>query len=52
MPEKIQTAFDRPSNFLTALAANATAKGVGIVLFSGNADALIPHLGTESTLSL
>ncbi|KIM44598.1 hypothetical protein M413DRAFT_8957 [Hebeloma cylindrosporum] len=27
--------------------ANATSKGVGIVLFSGNDDALIPHLGTE-----
>jgi carboxypeptidase D len=36
-----------PSSFLNALAANATSKGVGIVLYSGNADALVPHLGTE-----
>jgi carboxypeptidase D len=34
--------------FLTELATNATSHGVGIVLFSGNNDALIPHRGTES----
>ncbi|TEB36635.1 alpha/beta-hydrolase [Coprinellus micaceus] len=36
-----------PINFLTELATNATAKDVGVVLFSGNNDFLIPHLGTE-----
>ncbi|KAG7094004.1 hypothetical protein E1B28_007634 [Marasmius oreades] len=36
-----------PMAFLTELATNATAKGVSIVLYSGNNDALIPHFGTE-----
>lgn len=36
-----------PINFFTALATNATARSIGIVLYSGNDDALIPHLGTE-----
>lgn len=36
-----------PINFFSALATNATARNVGIVLYSGNNDALIPHLGTE-----
>jgi len=40
----------RASNFLTALATNATAKRVGIVLYSGNVDALVPHFGTEGTV--
>ncbi|KAJ3510060.1 hypothetical protein NLJ89_g4887 [Agrocybe chaxingu] len=31
-------------NIFTDLATNATAKGVKVVLFSGNDDALIPHL--------
>ncbi|KAF8967659.1 Alpha/Beta hydrolase protein [Flammula alnicola] len=34
-------------NIFNALAANATAREVGIVLFSGNDDSLIPHRGTE-----
>jgi carboxypeptidase D len=34
-------------NLFNALAANATAKNVGIVMYSGNDDALIPHRGTE-----
>ncbi|KAF8202232.1 Alpha/Beta hydrolase protein [Pholiota molesta] len=34
-------------NIFNDLAANATKKGVGIMLFSGNDDALIPHRGTE-----
>ncbi|KDR80630.1 hypothetical protein GALMADRAFT_240974 [Galerina marginata CBS 339.88] len=34
-------------NIFNALAANATAHGVGVVLYSGNDDALIPHRGTE-----
>lgn len=46
----IQATSDRPMNFLTALATNATENGVGIVLFSGNADALVTHFGTEGTL--
>ncbi|KAJ3509235.1 hypothetical protein NMY22_g16359 [Coprinellus aureogranulatus] len=36
-----------PMNFMTDLATNATAKGVEIVLFSGNNDFLLAHLGTE-----
>jgi carboxypeptidase D len=45
--------------FLTELATNASAKGVGIIFYSGNDDALVGHRGTEgmrcsyvSTLSL
>jgi carboxypeptidase D len=38
----------RPMTFLTELATNATAHGVGIVMSSGNNDALIAHRGTES----
>jgi carboxypeptidase D len=34
--------------FMTELATNATSRGVGIVMYSGNNDALIPHLSTES----
>lgn len=37
--------------FLTQLATNATARGVSIVLYSGNNDALIAHRGTESQSS-
>ncbi|KAF9269106.1 alpha/beta-hydrolase [Marasmius fiardii PR-910] len=36
-----------PMAFLTDLATNATAKGVSIIVYSGNNDALIPHFGTE-----
>ncbi|RXW22148.1 hypothetical protein EST38_g3708 [Candolleomyces aberdarensis] len=36
-----------PMTFLTELATNATAKNVGIILYSGNNDFLIPRLGTE-----
>ncbi|KAJ3505493.1 hypothetical protein NMY22_g17567 [Coprinellus aureogranulatus] len=39
-----------PINFLTELATNATAKNIGVILFSGNNDYLIPHLGTEITI--
>ena len=39
---------DRPMTFLTDLATNATSRGIGVVLYSGNNDALIPHRGTES----
>ncbi|KAJ7716754.1 Alpha/Beta hydrolase protein [Mycena metata] len=37
-------------NFLTEFATNATAHGVGVVLYSGNDDALIAHRGTEVTI--
>ncbi|KAI5123819.1 hypothetical protein M0805_009111 [Coniferiporia weirii] len=39
-----------PQNFLNELAANASALGVDIVLYSGNDDSLLPHLGTEATI--
>ncbi|KAG6897814.1 hypothetical protein C0992_010618 [Termitomyces sp. T32_za158] len=39
-----------PMNFLTEFATNATAHGVGVVLYSGNNDALIAHRGTEVTI--
>lgn len=38
----------RPMVFLTDLATNASSRDVGIVLYSGNDDALIAHRGTES----
>lgn len=40
----------RSINIFNDLAANATKKGVGIMLFSGNDDSLIPHRGTERKL--
>ncbi|RPD60985.1 alpha/beta-hydrolase [Lentinus tigrinus ALCF2SS1-7] len=36
-----------PMVFLTELAANASARGVRVVLYSGNDDALVSHRGTE-----
>ncbi|KAJ7278049.1 alpha/beta-hydrolase [Mycena rebaudengoi] len=36
-----------PMTFLTELATNASAKGVGIIFYSGNDDALVGHRGTE-----
>ncbi|TDL23044.1 alpha/beta-hydrolase [Rickenella mellea] len=39
-----------PMVFMDALAANASAHGVGIVFYSGNDDSLIPHRGTEVTI--
>jgi len=36
-----------PMNFMTELATNATSRGIGIVLYSGNDDVLIAHRGTE-----
>ncbi|OAX36453.1 alpha/beta-hydrolase [Rhizopogon vinicolor AM-OR11-026] len=33
--------------FLTDLATNATAKNISVVIFSGNDDSLIPHLGSQ-----
>ncbi|KAI0333871.1 alpha/beta-hydrolase [Cubamyces sp. BRFM 1775] len=38
---------DRPMAFLTELAANATAKNVSVLLYSGNDDSFVPHRGTE-----
>ncbi|KAF9006055.1 Alpha/Beta hydrolase protein [Cyathus striatus] len=34
-------------NFFTEMATNATKKGVGVILYSGNDDAVISHLSTE-----
>lgn len=39
--------FRRPQVFLNELAANASALGVGIVLYSGNDDSLVAHRGSE-----
>jgi hypothetical protein len=39
--------INRPMNFMTELATNATARGVDIILYSGNDDALVAHRGTE-----
>ncbi|KAI0675837.1 alpha/beta-hydrolase [Trametes maxima] len=36
-----------PMAFLTELATNASARGVPVVLYSGNDDALVAHRGTE-----
>ena len=33
--------------FLTDLATNATEQGLSIVIYSGNDDSLIPHLGSQ-----
>ncbi|KAJ6536096.1 Alpha/Beta hydrolase protein [Mycena capillaripes] len=38
----------RPMVFLSELAANASAHGVGIVFYSGNDDSLVAHRGTEN----
>ncbi|KAI0688707.1 alpha/beta-hydrolase [Cytidiella melzeri] len=39
-----------PMTFLTELATNATNKGVHILIYVGNDDALSPHFGTEVTI--
>ncbi|OAX36451.1 alpha/beta-hydrolase [Rhizopogon vinicolor AM-OR11-026] len=39
-----------PMAFLTDLATNATAKNVSVVIFSGNDDSLLPHLGSQITI--
>ncbi|KAJ7032821.1 alpha/beta-hydrolase [Mycena alexandri] len=39
-----------PMVFLTELATNASARGVGIVFYSGNDDSLVAHRGTESVI--
>lgn len=38
--------------FLTDLATNATAHDMTIIIFSGNDDSLIPHLGSEGRLPI
>ncbi|KAK7018465.1 Alpha/beta-hydrolase [Favolaschia claudopus] len=47
-------AFEDPSPeatvFLDELAANASAKGVGIVFYSGNDDSIVAHRGTETVI--
>ncbi|KAJ7078454.1 alpha/beta-hydrolase [Mycena belliarum] len=37
----------KPMVFLSDLATNASARGVGIVFYSGNDDSLVAHRGTE-----
>ncbi|KIJ59226.1 hypothetical protein HYDPIDRAFT_118758 [Hydnomerulius pinastri MD-312] len=39
-----------PMAFLTDLATNATAHNMTIIIFSGNDDSLIPHLGSQITI--
>ncbi|KIM53415.1 hypothetical protein SCLCIDRAFT_31895 [Scleroderma citrinum Foug A] len=36
-----------PMAFLTDLATNATEQGLSIIIYSGNDDSLIPHLGSQ-----
>jgi len=33
--------------FLTDLATNATGRGLSIIIYSGNDDSLLPHLGSQ-----
>jgi len=33
--------------FLTDLATNATERGLRIIIYSGNDDSLLPHLGSQ-----
>ncbi|KAJ7769346.1 alpha/beta-hydrolase [Mycena metata] len=40
-----------PMVFLTELATNASARGVGIVFYSGNDDSLVAHRGTETNMT-
>ncbi|KAF8192021.1 Alpha/Beta hydrolase protein [Mycena galopus ATCC 62051] len=42
-----QTHHTRPMVFLSDLATNASARGVGTVFYSGNDDSIAPHRGTE-----
>ncbi|KAI0338858.1 alpha/beta-hydrolase [Trametopsis cervina] len=39
-----------PMTFLSALASNASSRGIKIVLYAGNDDAISPHFGTEVTI--
>ncbi|KAI0798571.1 Alpha/Beta hydrolase protein [Irpex lacteus] len=36
-----------PTEFLDELATNATERGVGVVIYSGNYDSLVAHLGSQ-----
>ena len=38
--------------FLDQLAANATAKNVSIIVYSGNSDLLVSHRGSEGVFTL
>ncbi|KAF8141830.1 Alpha/Beta hydrolase protein [Boletus edulis] len=40
----------RPMAFLSDLATNATAHDMKIIVYSGNDDSLIPHLGSQVTI--
>lgn len=37
--------------FLSDLATNATAHNMTVVIYSGNDDSLIPHLGSQSKVA-
>ncbi|KAI0083180.1 Alpha/Beta hydrolase protein [Irpex rosettiformis] len=38
---------DKPSSFLDELATNATERDVGVVIYSGNFDSLVSHMGSQ-----
>ena len=40
----------RPMAFLTELATNATERGVHVIIYSGNDDSLVSHMGSEGEL--
>lgn len=42
----------RPMAFLSEMATNATNADIGVVIYSGNNDALIGHRGTEVTIQV
>ena len=37
----------RPMEFFSEMAGNLSARGMPWALYSGNADSLLPHFGTE-----
>jgi carboxypeptidase D len=42
----------RPMVFFDELASNTTKHNISVVLYSGNADSLVPHWSTEGLLQL
>ena len=52
---KIIDAYDnlrRPVAFLDELATNATERGVKVVVYVGNDDSVVPHVSSESELTM
>ncbi|KAJ7479829.1 alpha/beta-hydrolase [Mycena latifolia] len=47
---RIHDPSPEPMVFLSDLATNASARGVGIVFYSGNDDSLVAHRGTEAVI--